>query len=431
MIKQYFAQAMAQLKQQPMLTTVSLLGTALTICLIMVLVMQQQIRTTPFAPESNRNRLLHVKFLSVSNKTWADDDSNNGLMGIKVAKSCFEGLTTAEEVSIGACTEAMQVSLSQGTRIWADVKQTDGAFFRIFDFAFTDGKPFDDAQANAGLPVAVITESVARYFFNTLAASGKELVINDVSYRISGVVKDVSSLADTAYGQVWIPYLSTRVTAIENSWCDGIMGRMQVVILARSSGDFAAIREECNRRRLAYNAGLGDWYVFYRGQPDDQLTMTQHRWANVSPDLAGFYRQQAILLLILLLIPAVNLSSMTHSRLRQRVSEVGVRRSFGATRNEVMGQVVAENLILTLLAGMIGLLLCLLISYAWGSQLFANKELMALNTAPVIEMQMLFNLSTFCYALLFCLVLNLLSSGWPAWKASRVSIVNALTGKTN
>ena len=37
--------------------------------------------------------------------------------------------------------------------------------------------------------------------------------------------------------------------------------------------------------------------------------------------------------------------------------------------------------------------------------------------------------STFLYALLFCFVLNLLSSGIPAWRASRTNIVNALGGK--
>lgn len=74
MIKQYFKQALAQLRQQPLLTTISVLGTALTICLIMVVVMQQQIKTTPFAPESNRNRLLHVKQMSTSNKTGVMTD---------------------------------------------------------------------------------------------------------------------------------------------------------------------------------------------------------------------------------------------------------------------------------------------------------------------------------------------------------------------
>lgn len=90
MIKQYFKQALAQLRQQPLLTTISVLGTALTICLIMVVVMQQQIKTAPFAPESNRNRLLHVKQMSTSNKNWSDDGSSNGPMGLQTAKDVLK-----------------------------------------------------------------------------------------------------------------------------------------------------------------------------------------------------------------------------------------------------------------------------------------------------------------------------------------------------
>ena len=411
---------------------ISVLGTALTICLIMVVVMQQQIKTVPFAPESNRNRLLHVKWMSVGNKTWSDDGSSNGPMGIKTAKGCFEGLKTPEEISIYSIPETMQVSLSRGVRTGVDALETDGAFWRIFDFSFIDGKPYSDAEAKSGLPVAVITESVARLLFGTATnVAGKEIFVNDAPYRVSGVVKDVSSMASTAYAQIWVPYLSTNITGGDNVWNDGIMGVMQVVILAHNSSDFDAIRAECERRRLAYNAGLGDYFVFYRGQPDDQLTMSQRIWANVQPDMAGYFRQQVIIFLILLLVPAINLSSMTHSRLRQRVAEIGVRRSFGATRGGVMGQIVAENLVLTLMAGVVGLLFCLLISYVWGGTLFADSQLMHLNTAPVIEWKMLFKLSTFIYALLFCLLLNLLSSGWPAWRASRMSIINALGGKLN
>ena len=158
MIKQYFKQALAQLRQQPLLTTISVLGTALTICLIMVVIMQQQIKTTPFAPESNRNRLLHVKQMSTSNKNWSDDGSSNGPMGLQTAKGCFEGLTTAEEVSIYTIPETMQVALPRGVRTGIDALETDGAFWRIFDFSFIDGKPYSDAEVKSGLPVAVITE---------------------------------------------------------------------------------------------------------------------------------------------------------------------------------------------------------------------------------------------------------------------------------
>lgn len=65
MIKQYFAQAWAQLRQQPMVSAVSIAGTALAIFLIMLVVMMQQVKVAPFAPESNRDRFLHVKSMSI------------------------------------------------------------------------------------------------------------------------------------------------------------------------------------------------------------------------------------------------------------------------------------------------------------------------------------------------------------------------------
>lgn len=62
MIKQYFTQAWAQLRQQPMISAVSIAGTALAIFLIMLVVMMQQVKVAPFAPESNRDRFLHVHY---------------------------------------------------------------------------------------------------------------------------------------------------------------------------------------------------------------------------------------------------------------------------------------------------------------------------------------------------------------------------------
>ena len=52
MIKQYFTQAWAQLRQQPLMSAVGIAGTALAIFLIMLVVMMQQVKVAPFAPES-------------------------------------------------------------------------------------------------------------------------------------------------------------------------------------------------------------------------------------------------------------------------------------------------------------------------------------------------------------------------------------------
>jgi putative ABC transport system permease protein len=59
--------------------------------------------------------------------------------------------------------------------------------------------------------------------------------------------------------------------------------------------------------------------------------------ANIEPDVDQARRQRLIIFIILLIVPAINLSSMTQSRLRQRVAEIGVRRAFGSTRLELMG----------------------------------------------------------------------------------------------
>ena len=70
-LKQYiFKQALAQLRQHPLISVISIAGTALSIFLIMLVVMLQQVKVAPFSPESNRNRFLHVHYMSISHKDW-------------------------------------------------------------------------------------------------------------------------------------------------------------------------------------------------------------------------------------------------------------------------------------------------------------------------------------------------------------------------
>lgn len=52
MIKQYYKQALAQLRQHPLISIIGIVGTALSIFLIMLVVMMQQVKVAPFSPES-------------------------------------------------------------------------------------------------------------------------------------------------------------------------------------------------------------------------------------------------------------------------------------------------------------------------------------------------------------------------------------------
>ena len=102
MIKQYFKQALAQLRQHPIISMVSVIGTALAIFLIMLVVMMQQVKTAPFAPESNRDRFLHVKYMSLGNKEWGNGTSNSP-MSVRTAKELYASLKTPEAVTIYMC----------------------------------------------------------------------------------------------------------------------------------------------------------------------------------------------------------------------------------------------------------------------------------------------------------------------------------------
>jgi putative ABC transport system permease protein len=93
-----------------------------------------------------------------------------------------------------------------------------------------------------------------------------------------------------------------------------------------------------------------------------------------------------------------------------------------------MSQIIAENFIVTLLAGALGLLMSVVFAFVGSSMLFAQEFSTSLVT-PEVDASMLLQLDTFLWAFFFCFVLNLLSSGVPAWRASRIGIVSAINGK--
>jgi len=421
-----FKQAIAQMRTQPLISTITVAGTALAILLIMIVVMLQEVQVEPFAPESNRDRFLHVKYMSLTNEAWGEGDTSNGPMSWTTAKECFKALTTPEAVTIYNVDVTMYpLQLPNQPSVSADVRETDDTYFKVFDFSFIDGKPYDKASFDAGLPVAVLSESIAKALFGSTEVTGREFLLSHAPYRVAGVVKDVSTLASQAYGQVWIPFTSTAST--EFTWCDNIMGGFSVTILARNRDDFDQIREEVERLHVAYEQLIGEqgWKLLYRNRPYDQEKFQCSMSANMEPDVESARRNRFMVYLILLIVPAINLSSMTQSRLRQRISEIGVRRSFGATRAGIISQLVVENMVITLMAGVIGFALSIMFAFLFREALFTPSFADTLNP-PQVDMSILIHPSTFLMALLFCFLLNLLSSGLPAWRASRTNVVDAL-----
>ena len=174
-----------------------------------------------------------------------------------------------------------------------------------------------------------------------------------------------------------------------------------------------------------YNDGLRDVEIFYRGQPDTQLAYLYRRWY-AEPDVPGVMLRYGIVIAILLLVPAVNLSGMTLSRMRRRMAEIGVRKAFGATGGELIRQVFFENFVLTLLAGVVGLALSYAATFLLNDFLFSNSTNAYLSGETALTPGMLLSPWAFIAAFAFCLLMNVLSAGIPAWRASRMNITDAI-----
>ena len=133
-----------------------------------------------------------------------------------------------------------------------------------------------------------------------------------------------------------------------------------------------------------------------------------------------------LVIAILLLVPAINLSSMTLSRMRRRMAEIGVRKAFGATGGELIRQIFFENLLLTLFAGVLGLALSYAATFLLNGFLFNNSTNAYLSGETALTPGMLLSPWAFLAAFGFCLLMNILSAGIPAWRASRMNITDAI-----
>ena len=415
MIKQYLKQAFYMLKENRLVSIISIAGTAISIAMIMVVVLMFQIQFANFSPENNRDRMLYVENGTEvkKGKNW-----NRGNMSSEVAKECFYALKLPEAVTAYA-SRSKPLSIP-GKRMYKaySVKYTDPGFWKIFSFRFITGKPFTEADFNSGIPQAVISRSIAQKLYGTTDVVGKPVIIDLDTYTICGVVEDVSKAANTAFGDAWIPYNADQVL-VKNTNCENMAGSFAICILAKSPDDFEPIRKELLGQIARYNATKQDWQVNFFENPITQFDVAIGSDGQEKKQWKGYFVETGALLLFLLLVPALNLLGVTQSGVQKRRAEMGVRKAFGATGGVLIRQILYENCLITLMGGGIGLVLSFLILPVCKDFLLTQKDV-------TLQGDMLFQPVVFLAALLFSLLLNMLSAGIPATRIARQQIVSSL-----
>lgn len=433
MYKVYLKQAMQMLRQNKFFSIIYITGTGLAITMVMILAILYYFRTGNIAPEINRDRMLVIQHGKILNKTEGQGNGSSRL-SYPTIKECFYSMQTPEAVTailpIGEQTEFIQTPGSDEVYNGL-VMGTDVAFWKIFQFRFLAGKPYTEEEFTSGIRKAVVSESLARRLFNTSDATGKTFLLNFEEYQVSGVVEDVPSIAQFCYAEMWIPF-TNRPSQIQGSkWCDFILGHMPLYILAKKPGDFDAIRREAEENCRRYSANIPQYNFVLNEQPDTVLRAWLRTDSFASPKFMKLFIQIFSVIFLLLLVPSINLTGMTASRMKKRMEELGIRKAFGAQNRTLLLQILYENLLLTLLGGLIGLLISYGLIFMLKGWLLGNYDWDGSSLTASIDLSpgMLINPAIFGYTLIFCLILNLMSALVPAWRALRRPIVDALNDK--
>lgn len=428
----HLKQAWELLKQNKLFSMLYIVGTGLSIAMTMVIAIVYYVRLAPVYPEINRSRTLVVK----SAKMMKEGNNSSSAISYTMLNDWLYSLKNAEAVTgvMNDYLESMSYVQPGGDRneIPAMVKYTDENFFRVFPFIFLDGKPFDEADRRSGIRNAVLTDSYARRVFGTTeGVTGKVFSLDFTETRVVGIVKGGSFLTPVSYSHIYLPY--SCVDNYENTWECWALGGFESYILVNSVKDMENVRGEVNELVRKYNnlEASDGWELDLVGQPESYWSSTFRAYSNVGVDWNQVIGKFVAIFLVLLFVPALNLSGMISARMERRLPEMGVRKAFGANRKVLLNQVIGENLLLSGLGSLLGLVLAWVALVVTGQNTFSLFEAFPGDIPESVEVwygtDMLFAPLVFGVAVAFCLLLNLLSALIPAWHSLRHPIASSLS----
>lgn len=438
MIKSYLKQAWGLLKQNPLFSTLYVAGTGLAIAMTMIMAVIYYVKIAPVYPEANRMNTHYLTSARFQKGVEGNKRTVQWAVSYKALQEWFYPLKNVEAVSASLGDDMVDNSFIQPADRSGDfpasVKLTDPGFFRIYSFYFLEGKAFTQSDLASGIRTAVITEELARRLFGTAEeVAGRSFSLNYINYRVCGVVRSASYLTPKSYAQIYLPY------TVANGYEDGkynipYSGAFTLTFLTKDAVQakalHAEIEELVRKENLLHE---NEWQMNIWSQPVSHVLSVFQSSVSLEFDTWATVHYFLLVLLVLLLVPALNLSGMIAGRMENRLSEMGVRKSFGAGRVKLLSQVMWENLLLTLLGGVLGLIIAWLVLYVCREWVFtvldAWPTMIPEGTDVRVSGEMLFAPVVFFAALLLCVMLNLLSALIPAWHSLRKPIVYSLNEK--
>ena len=117
---------------------------------------------------------------------------------------------------------------------------------------------------------------------------------------------------------------------------------------------------------------------------------------------------------------------LSNSRMQQRTSELGVRKAFGGTCGVLIRQILNENLVLTLLGGVVGLLFSYVAVWGMRTWLFTNSQNIGTAGDFSLSMEALFSPWVFLLAFVIISVITFVTGTFQNWHVANSNPVESI-----
>ncbi len=431
----FLRHAIALVRADKLFSTIYVAGTAVGIASAMVIAIFVHILVGDIAPESNRSRTLYLN----SNFLMSSSPDMNVFGGFsqEAIDSCFRKMECVKAV-VGYSDRIKYMGnkvsdMERQHEILAPLILTNTDFFRLYDFTFLSGRPFSEQEFQDGERVCVITERTAKALS---VDTGSSLLMFGKAFRVVGVIKTVSYMLDKAAADIYLPYTEETFDYDSKSSTYAYAGDIEVMILLRKGftrQDFLHELKPLQQRYEAVASSQAGEEIGWRVIAHSHFFMIFSTSEEESTSLkAVTLIPVALLMLLFLLLPAINLSGLVSNRMEARRAEMGIRKAFGAKRRKLLWEVLFENMVLTLCGGLVGWLLswlciCAISENAVFLTILTRGELH--NSDVSLDFQMFFTPTLFIVCFVCCAVLNHMAAFMPAWRSLRKPIVESLNQK--
>jgi putative ABC transport system permease protein len=413
MLSNYLKIAFKVLMRRKFYTFVSLFGIAFTLLILNVAVAMLDHILAPVAPETRLDRILSIENAQLS----GENRTSSGPPGYALLDQYARDLPGVEKMSIVTRGEKV-TSFVDGQKLLPHLRRTDGVFWEIMEYEFIEGAPYTAADVERGEFVAVVNETTRERFFDGEPALGQTLRADDQAFTVVGVVRDVPITRRLSFSEIWVPTTTAKSTAYRTQLRGGHTG----ILLAENRSQFRDIQDEFQSRLAAAQLPQPDVYDevksgAYTPLEHMAVDMFNQPYTDRAPT-RSLLLVFAALGLLFMLLPILNLVNLSLSRILERASEIGVRKAFGASSRTLVGQFLIESVVLTLIGGLIGLGLSVLLLRSIGN----------VDAIPYADLTL--NYRIFFYGLALAVIFGVLSGAYPAWRMSRMHPVEALHGRT-